>query len=121
MEGCVMKELENAVTAAFRGMVSSGKLNQIIEKKIGETVEDVIGSALRPYSDFGKSLSTAVQGALHIDANKLALPGYNEIVLQIVKKKLEHGLEVIGKERLEKDLEHLLSGGVPQEITISKL
>jgi hypothetical protein len=92
-EGDAMQEIEDAVIAAFRGMVSSGKLNQIIKKKIGETVEGVIDSALRSYSDFDKALSTAVQGALHIDADKLALPGYNEIILQIVRKKLEHGLE----------------------------
>ncbi|MFO0958244.1 MAG: hypothetical protein U0800_12595 [Isosphaeraceae bacterium] len=116
-----MQELEDAVIAAFKGMVSSGKLNQIIEKKVGETVESVVDSALRSYSDFGKSLSAAVQESLCVDKEKLALPGYNEIVLQIVKKKLEHSIEVIGKERLEKDLENLLSGGVPREVTVSKL
>ena len=42
-----MKELEDAVIAAFRGMASSGKLSQIIEKKVGETIEGVIDSALR--------------------------------------------------------------------------
>ena len=116
-----MKELEDAVITAFKGMVASGKLTQIINKKVGETVESVVDSALRPYSDFGKTLSTAVQDMLCIDKDKLALPGYNEIVLQIVKKKLDQGIEVIGKERLEKDMENLLSGAVPKDITLTKL
>jgi hypothetical protein len=120
-EGCIMQELEDAMIAAFRGMVSSGKFNQIIEDKVGETVKSVIDSALRSYSEFGKALSKAVEESLSIDKDKLALPGYNEIVLKIVKKKLEHGIEIIGKEQLEKDMENLLSGGIPKEIQVSKL
>jgi hypothetical protein len=116
-----MKEFEDAILVAFRGMVSSGKLSQIIEKKVEETVDSVVDSALRTYSDFGKSLSQAVEGSLSIDKNKLALPGYNEIVLQIIKKKLEHAIETIGKERLEKDLENLLSAAAPKEIMVSDL
>jgi hypothetical protein len=120
-EGCIMKELEDSVIAAFRGIVSSGKLNHIIEEKVGETVKGVIDSALRSYSDFGKALSKAVEESLSIDKDRLALPGYNEIVLQIVKNKLEHGIQQIGKERLEKDMENLLSGGIPKEVPVSKL
>ncbi|TWA71871.1 hypothetical protein FBZ84_101137 [Azospirillum baldaniorum] len=116
-----MQQFEDAVTAAVRSMSESGAIQKIIEAKVGETVERVIGDAVRPYSDFGKALEKAVEGALKIDASQLGLAGYNHAVLEIVRRKLESAVMTAGAKQIEADLDRLLSGPVPAEISLSKL
>lgn len=55
-----------------------------------------------------------------MDLRQLGLVGYNEIVLKIVKAKLDASVEVFGKAQIEKDLEELLKSP-PAEIKLSDL
>jgi hypothetical protein len=50
----------------------------------------------------------------------LGLAGYNDIILKIVKEKLDNGIEAFGKAQIEKDLEELLKAP-PAEIKLSEL
>lgn len=115
-----MKELETAITAAFTKMAETGAIQKIIEQKIEKTVEDILGDLLRSYSDFGKGLKETIQNSLNVDLRELGLAGYNDIILKIVKTKLDASMEVFGKEQIEKDLEELLKSP-PAEIKLSEL
>jgi hypothetical protein len=115
-----MKELESAIVAAFTKMAETGAIQAIIEKKIEKTVDEILGDALRSYSDFGKNLSEVIKGAMNVDLRQLGLVGYNDIVLKIVKAKLDHSMEVFGKAQIEKYLEELLKCP-PAEIKLSEL
>jgi len=115
-----MKEFEQAVTAAVQGMVASGKLNEIIEAKVARTVDDIVGEALRSYGDFGKSLKEALVDALAINTDDLGIAGYNTIVLEIVRRKLDAAVITAGKAQIEEDMDKLLSAATPGEIKLSQ-
>lgn len=114
-------ELEAAVTSAFRNMVDSGAIQAIIEKKLSETVDSILSDSLRSYSEFGKKLRASVESALNVDLSDLGLPGYNEMVLEVVRRKISERLFITGKEKIERDMEELLGSSAPAEITLSKL
>jgi hypothetical protein len=121
MEIGIMKEFEQAVAAAVSNMVASGKLTEIIEGKVAKTVDDIVGDALRQYSDFGKGLKDAVVKAVAFDAEELGLAGYNQIVLEIVRRKINGSIFEAGAKQIEADMEKLLAADSAAEITITKL
>lgn len=115
-----MKELESAIVAAFSKMAETGAIQTIIEKKIEKTVEEILSEALRSYSEFGKGLTGIIKASLNVDLHQLGLVGYNDIILKIVRAKLDTSMEVFGKAQIEKDLEELLKSP-PAVIKLSEL
>lgn len=115
-----MKELESAVVAAFGTMAASGALQKVIEDEIAETVSKCVGNVLGGYSDFAKELEATIKTALHVDMKDLGLVGYNDIVLKIIKRKLEDSINLVGRQRIEKELNELLVNP-PAEIKLSVL
>lgn len=115
-----MKELELAIVAAFNTMAENGTIQKIVEEKIKKTVDSILDDALRSYSDFGKELSKTIREGLNVDMRQLGLVGYNDIVLKIIKEKLDNSIEVVGRARIEKEMEELLATP-PAEIKLSQL
>lgn len=115
-----MKELENMVLNAYRKMESEGKIEQIIENNVENTVTGILDDCLKEWSTFGKTLKERIEKSLAIDVDSLKLAGYNKIVLNIVQKKMDNLIEIAGKKRMEEDLEKLLSFP-PETIKLSEL
>jgi len=115
-----MKELEDAMVAAFRKMAKAGTIQEIIEKQISKTVEEILSNALKSYSDFGRNMEKVVKESMNVDLKGLGLSGYNDIILKIIKTKIDNGMETFGKAQIEKDLEELLKAP-PAEIKLSEL
>lgn len=116
-----MEQLNTAVTAALADMAANGTIEKIITDKVEKTVESAINDALRSYSDFGKQVKEAVKESLKVNAEDISLPQYNQFILNVVRGKIEEQINIVGKERIEKDLEELLSGAVPETLKLSKL
>ncbi len=115
-----MKELETEILKSFNGFVESGALNKIIEKQVHDTVDGIVKDQLGQYSTFGKAVKTAVETSLKIDCENLGLAGYNDVVLKVVKERINHHINVIGNDRLTKDIDELLQGA-PSEIKVSEM
>lgn len=115
-----MKELEEAVVKAFRGMVASGKLEETIGALIERTVSEILSESLRSYSPFGKALAEQVKGELNVDLSRLGLGGYNTIVLEVVKHKLAQVIDTTWKPQLERSIEDLLRGA-PAQVKVSAM
>lgn len=116
-----MEQLGNAVQAAFEKMASEGRIEAIIQEKVEKTVDGVLDDTLRKYSDFGKNLENAVAKGLSVNFNDLCLQEYNAIVLKIVKAKLDEAVNTVGREKIARDLEELLGGTTPAEVTLTEL
>jgi len=115
-----MKELEKAVIDAFNKMAAEGAIEKIVTERVTKTVESILDDALKSYSDFGKQLKEVVTKSLHVDMQSLNLTGYNDIILKIIKAKLDNSIEIVGAERIKKELEDLLATP-PAEIKLSQL
>lgn len=116
-----MDQFNDAVVAAVQKMHEDGSFKTIIEEQVAKTVRDVVGNAVRSYGPFGKQLEKAVTEALAVDTTHLGLGGYNQIVLEIVRRKIEGAFLTVAKEQLEADMAALLSARAPSKITITNL
>ena len=115
-----MKELEQEVLKAFTGLVSSGRIQEIVEKQVEATVKSILDDCLRSYSPFGKALREGIEAELKLDVSKLGLGGYNEMLLDVVRRKLSYLIDTNWKKDLEKSLEDILRAA-PATIKVSKL
>jgi len=101
--------IQDQVQIALNNIVESGKIEEIVAKNVEKTIESLLHDALREYSDFGKNLKEIVQSALKIDLSKISTLGYQQIVTDIVRQKLQEAtLEHISKP-LEETLNQIIA------------
>jgi hypothetical protein len=115
-----MEQLQQAVTDSFKKIVESGVIETAIEKKLTETINSILDTELRSYSDFGKQLGAQVKSALNVDFSNLELPGYNDLILKIVRRQVDGHVAQSVAAHVEEQMAALLAPP-PAEIKLSKL
>ncbi|MCE3262658.1 MAG: hypothetical protein K0R43_1737 [Pseudoduganella sp.] len=109
-----MKDLQQAVATAFENVVASGVIEQAIEKQLTDTITTAIRDHLREYSEFGKAIKLKVQQAVGVDLERLNLPSYNELILQIIRRQTDGLLQSEAAKQLESNMEKLLQAAPPE-------
>lgn len=115
-----MDDLKSAVQTAFGNVVSSGAIEAAIEKQLASTIASLIQAELREYSDFGKAIKECVQQAVCVNLDRLDLPSYNELILQIIRRQMDAALQSDVVKQLEDNMAKLLVAP-PAEITMEAL
>jgi hypothetical protein len=115
-----MEQLQQAVAAAFQKVVDSGAVEAAIEKNIAETIQGLVRDQLRPYSPFAKALNEQVAKALQVDLSRLDLPSYGQLILNIVRRRVEAETDNQLAKVVEKQLSELLATA-PAEISLQQL
>jgi len=101
--------IQEQVQSALNNIVSSGTIEEIISKKVEKTIEDILNDSLRSYSDFGKKLEEVIKQSLQIDLSKISTLGYQQIVVDIVKQKLQEATLNHIAEPIEKALNEVIA------------
>lgn len=115
-----MQELKDVVATAFEKIVESGVIEQAIEKKMVETITSIFNEQLRDYSEFGKKLTEKVKASLNVNMHDLAIPGYNDLVLKIIRRQVDAHTGHAIAEQIEKQMSNLLAPP-PREIKLTEL
>lgn len=115
-----MQELEAAIQTAFKGMVATGQLAKIVETQVQRSVENVLNDTFRSGSVFQKALADHVQKAIGLDFSDLGLVGYNVVVRNIIKAKLDATINHFAIKQIEACLDEVLQNP-PTEITLAEL
>ncbi|MFM0022156.1 hypothetical protein [Paraburkholderia azotifigens] len=115
-----MQELQTAVSNAFSNIVASGAIEKAIEEKLTKTITSLVNEELQSYSDFGKSLSAQVKSALQVDFSTLGLPGYNDLILKIIRSQVDQQTNASIASQVEEQMKELLSPA-PSEMQLSEL
>lgn len=115
-----MQDLTNAVAAVLDRIIKSDTIEKAIESQLTKTIQREVESALSSYSDFGKQLDTAIKGALQVDFSGLGLPGYNDMILKIVRAQVDANVNSLLAKQVEEQLTELLAPP-PAEIKLSEL
>jgi len=113
-------DLTKLATDAVAKYVEDGTFQKMLDKGIKGALESVINDATGYGSPFRKEMADAVKGALRIDADAINLPAYNQVVLGIIKGRLDQVVNEDLRDKLQKDLDALLVDA-PKEITVTKL
>lgn len=112
--------LEESILRAVGNVVESGKIEAAIEARIEKTILSVIDDLLGGYgSEFAKQVRASVTKSLEI-SGELDLPSYNDVILKIVRAKVQ-GLTMDSiQKHVAAQLEEFLTPA-PEAITLSKL
>lgn len=101
--------IQEQVQSALDNIVASSTIEKIIAQKVEKTIEDILDDSLRSYSDFGKKLQEVVKQSLQIDLSKISTLGYQQIVVDIVKQKLQEAALTHISEPIEKALNEVIA------------
>lgn len=88
-----MKDLSKIVQVATDQMIQSGKIEEIITKKLEETISSGIDDALRSYSDFGKTITEKIKESIQCAGRDIEIPAYNHFIVKVIKEKFTQVLE----------------------------
>ena len=109
-----MNDLKSAVSDAFANVVASGAIEQAIEKQLADTISQVIRDRLRAHSDFGKAIEAKVQQAESVNLDRMNLPSYNDLILQIIRRQVDGVMQSEAAQQLEENMAKLLEPAPPQ-------
>lgn len=115
-----MDDLKSAVSTAFSNVVASGAIEQAIEKQLANTISSLIQDQLRDYSDFGKAIKERVQQAVCVNLDRMDLPSYNDLILQIIRRQVDGVMHAEAAKQIEANMAKLLERA-PTSITLEKL
>ena len=115
-----MKELQQIANEKLGAMISEGVLDQMIEDQLNKTVKDIVGSAMREYSDYGKALSKKLESALVTSLENVTLPEYGKFMEQAVLEAVTNELNEQGKANVIEALEQHLAP-IPKTITFAEM
>jgi len=113
-------DFNNAIADTMTKLTEENYIGQVIEKQLKKTIDDIVESALRSYSDFGKGLKQQVEAQLQINLDKLDLPSYNELIIQTIKSELDRTVHEMGVAKMTEQLEELL-GTKKETINFSEI
>lgn len=95
-------------------------VEQTIEKHMKKTIDDIIEDSLRSWSDFGKQLKAQIQEQLQFNLDKLDIPSYNHVIMNIIKGELERSVHEEGAKRIQEEIQDIL-GTAKEEYKLSEL
>lgn len=112
------ENLGELISRAVAERMSSDFVQKIVLERVDKLITDAVDSALRSYSDTGKTVTKAVEEALKV--NKLDLPSYGSTVAAMLKVQIEARVSELVSGRLAADMEEIL-GLAPKEVRLSAL
>lgn len=102
-------DLNKLVNDSLAKIEQEGFVQKVVEKQLKNTVESIVDDLFRSYSDFGKNLKKEVESQLNINLKELKLSGYNVLVLNTVKEKLDEALHLQGVEKMQDALNEIFN------------
>lgn len=114
-------DMNKMVLNALGKIDSDGIAVAAVEKTVTKTVESIVDDLFGKYSDFGKNLKTEVEAKLELNLDKLNIQSYNHMVMNVIQRKLEESVTIVGAKQLEDELDNLLGSGEPPKMKLSAL
>lgn len=112
-------DFKATVEGALAQLIESGKIEEAIADQLEKTVTDVIKAELREWSDFGKQIQAAVKQSLKVDTD-LGLPAYNELIVKIVRAKVQNQVGGAIETQIAEQMAELLEPA-PESIPLSEI
>ncbi len=115
-----MIDLNKIVNETLVNLEKEKFVETIVEKRIKQTIESVIGDIFDSWSSFGKSLKKHIEENMNMNFDSLGLEGYNQLILAVIKERLESTIKVKGLEKIKESIDEMLSD-VKSEYTLTEI
>ncbi|WP_078379140.1 hypothetical protein [Sutcliffiella halmapala] len=113
-------DLNLIVNNTLSELKQDGYVEKIVKKQIEETIQDIVKDSFKSWSDFGKGLKQQVQDQMKFNLDRLDIPSYNQVILNVIKTELEKAVHEEGVKRIQESIQEIL-GTSEEEYNLSKL
>ena len=113
-------ELAAFIVAEVHRQTSEDKLRAHVEKKIGEAIEGAVNDAFRSYGSVNKQIEEVVKKALDIGGHGLDVPSYGNMVMALLRGKMDETLSDLINKKLSQEMAEILSIA-PKELKLSAI
>ncbi|CAN7300630.1 hypothetical protein LJR231_001527 [Phyllobacterium sp. LjRoot231] len=113
-------QLAEFIIAEVHRQTSEDKLRAHVEKKIGEAIEGAVNDAFRSYGSVNKQIEQVVQKALDIGQYKLDVPAYGNMVMALLRAKMDETLSGLINAKISEEMAEILSIA-PKELKLSQV
>jgi hypothetical protein len=118
--GGKIMDLNLIVNNALSELKEEGYVEKIVKKHLEKTIEDIVKDSLNSWSDFGKRLKEEVKKQMDFNLDRLDIPSYNHVILNVIKEELERSVHEEGVKKIQEQLKELL-GTAKEEYKLSEL
>lgn len=113
-------DLNQVASETLAQLESDGYIREAVEKQMKWTTDKVVEELFGRYSPFAKALEAKVSEQLQVNLDKLDLPSYGAMVLNVVQQQLDVATHLAGVEKIKESLAELL-GDPAKEYKLSEL
>lgn len=113
-------DLNKIVNDKMTELKESGYVEERVAHHLKKTVDDIVEDCLRSYSDFGKKLKEEVKKQLDFNLERLDIPSYNQVILNVISDELDKATHQQGAEAIREGIKELL-GTAEKQYKLSDL
>jgi hypothetical protein len=113
-------DLNKMVNDTMKELSDSGYVQERVEHHLKQTIDKVLDDTIDSWSNFGKELKKQVQEQMQFNLDKLDLPSYNHVIMNVIKGEIERNIHEEGAASIQKQLQEIL-GTAEEEYKLSKL
>jgi hypothetical protein len=111
--------LTEFILAEVHRQTSEEAIRSLVEQKIGSTIKAAVENAFRSFGDVGKQIEKVVTAALQI-GGELDVPSYGNMVMAVLRVKMDEVLSPLVNERLAAEMGEILNLA-PKQVELSDL
>lgn len=104
-----MKELHEIVTAKVKTMIDDGSIENMIGKRIYDTICECVKEAFQSYGNFGKSIKEKIETAIQCAGRDIEFPAYNLFVKEVAERTFIKVLDENAVAHLAEIIEEVIS------------
>lgn len=114
-------EVDKIVNQVMADFKEEKYLEKLIRKRLEKTMEDVVNSLFRSYSDFSKKLQEQIEKEMVVNLEELTLPEYNALVLNWVKEIVNNHIGDHLKKNIQENLDKFFDPIKKKEWRLSEI
>lgn len=113
-------DLKKIVNEKMDSVVSSGKIEELIENKVSSAVDKAIEEYFSNWGDFQKELNETLKEKMKVDLKEMNIPEYNKLILTYIEKEMDRSMNEHGLEMIKNNIKELLNSA-PAEIALQDI
>ncbi|MGA4713098.1 hypothetical protein [Bacillus safensis] len=113
-------DLNKMVMKSLTKMETEGKVQEIVDNHVANTIGSIVGDYFGNWSEFSKNLKKQVEDELQVNLKELDLASYNTFIMKAVKERLDDSIASEGVKRINETIDALLDSA-KSEYSLSEL
>jgi hypothetical protein len=101
-------DFNKMVNDTMQNLSETGYVQERIEHHLKKTIDDVVEDCLKSWSTFGKELKEQVKEQMQFNLERLDIPSYNQVILNVIGEELDKAVHQQGAAAMKEQLQKLL-------------